>query len=54
MSKISNEVMKLMEETMQNWKEELTAEGKRLAVFKIQSGIIQGDALSSLLFVIAK
>ena len=50
--KISAEVMKFIEETMKNWREELTAGSKSLAEVKIQRGIFQGDVLSSLLFVI--
>ena len=50
---ISDEVIKLIVETMKNWRVELTVEGKNLAEVKIQRGIFQGDVLSSLLFVIA-
>ena len=38
---------------MKTWRVELTAGGRILAESKIQRGIFQGDALSSLLFVIA-
>ena len=38
---------------MKTWKVELTAGGKSLAKVKIQRIIFQGDALSSLLFIIA-
>ena len=51
--KISDEVINFITEAMKNWKMELTAEGKTLAEGKIQRGIFHGDALSSLLFVIA-
>ena len=37
---------------MQTWRVELTAAGKTLAWVKIQLGILQGDAISPLLFVI--
>ena len=37
---------------MKNWREELTV-GKSLVEVKIQRGIFQGDALLSLLFVLA-
>ena len=47
MYKISDKVIKFIEKTMNNWRVELTARGKSLA-----EGKIQGDALSSLLFVI--
>ena len=52
MYKISDKVIKFIEETMKNWRVELTAGGKNFAEVKIQKGIFQGDALSSLLFVI--
>ena len=38
---------------MQTWRLQLTAGGQSLAEVKIQRGIFQGDAQSSLLFVIA-
>ena len=38
---------------MKNWRVILTEGGRRLAEVKIREGIFQGDALSSLLFVIA-
>ena len=53
MYKISNEVIKFIKNTMENWRVELTARGKRLTKMKIQRGIFQRDALSPLLFVIA-
>ena len=37
---------------MKNWNLELTVEGKTSAEVKVQRGILQGDALTSLLFVI--
>ena len=51
MYNISAKVINFIENTMENWRVELTAEGKSLAEVKIQRGIFQGDALSSLLFV---
>ena len=53
MYKISGKVIKFMENTMQNWRVELTPGRKSLTVVKILSGIFLGDALSPLLFVIA-
>ena len=53
MYKIVYKVIKFIEETMKNWREELTAEGESLAEMKIQRCIFQGDALSPLLFIIA-
>ena len=43
--KISNKVKRFIEKTMKNWRVELTAGGKTLAVVKIQRCIFQGDAL---------
>ena len=53
MYKISHEVINFIKKTMKIWRVELTAGGKSLAETKIQRGIFQGDALSSLLFIIA-
>ncbi len=47
MYKISGEVIKFIENTMENWRVELTTGGKSLTLVKIQ-----GDALSLLRFVI--
>ena len=46
MYKISDEVIKFIEETMKNWRVKLTAGGKSLVEVKIQRGMFQGDALS--------
>ena len=53
MYKISDKVINFIDKTMKTWRVELTAEGRRLAEAKIQRGIVQGDALSPLLFIIA-
>ena len=53
MYKISHEVINFIEKTMKIWRVELTAGGRSLAETKIQRGVFQGDALSSLLFIIA-
>ena len=53
MYKISDEIIKFIENTMENLRVELTAGGKSLAEVNIQRWIFQGDALSPLLFVIA-
>ena len=53
MYKISHEVINFIEQTMKTWRVELTAGGRRIAETEIQRGIIQGDALSPLLFIIA-
>ena len=41
-----------IEKNMKAWRVELTAGKRSLAEAKIQRGIFQGDALSSLLFII--
>ena len=51
MYKISDEVINFIEKTMKTWEGELTAGGKRLTEVKIQIGIFQRDALSSLQFM---
>ena len=51
MYKISHGVINLIEHTMKIWRMELTAGGRSIAEAKIQRGIIQGDALSPLLFI---
>ena len=53
MYKITGEVVKFTEHTMENWRVELKIGGKNLTEVKIQRGIFQGDALTPLLFVIA-
>ena len=42
-----------IEQTMKIWRVELTAGGISIAETKIQRGIFQGDAILSLLFIIA-
>ena len=49
MFKISGEVIKFIENTMKNWRQEITKGEKRLAEAKIQIGSILGDALLQLL-----
>ena len=53
MYKIPDQIVQYIEKTMQTWKVELTAGGQSLAELKIQRCIIQRDALSPLLFLIA-
>ena len=53
MYKISDEVVNFIEKTMKTWKMKLTAGGRSLAEAKVQRGIFHGEALSSLLFIIA-
>ena len=50
---MSHETINFIEKTMKNWRVELTAGGKSLAETKIHIGILQGDAQSPLLFIIA-
>ena len=52
MYKISGEVIKFIENTIENWRVELQQDEKCLAEVKIHKGIYQGDAPSPLLFVI--
>ena len=51
--KISHEFRNFIEKNIQTWRVELIASGRSLTETKIQRGIFQGDALSSLLFMIA-
>ena len=51
MYKISEKILKFIEEAMKNGRVELTAGGKSLAGVKIQRGIFQEDALLPLIFV---
>ena len=51
MYKISHEVINFFEKTMQNWRVELTAEGRSLAETKIQRGIFQEDTLLPIIFL---
>ena len=50
--KISYEVINFIEQTIKTWRVDLRAGGRSIAETKIQRGIFQGDALSSLLFII--
>ena len=53
MYKISDEVINFIEKTMKTWRVELTTEWKSLAETKIQRGILQRNAQSPLLFIVA-
>ena len=53
MYKISHEVIKFIEQTIETWRVELTAGGRSIAETKNQRGIFQEVALSPLLFIIA-
>ena len=52
MYKISDDVIKFIENTMKYWTVDLPVRGKTLAKVKIQREIFQGDALLPLIFVI--
>ena len=52
MYKISSEIIKFIEETKKKSRVEFIVEGKLFDEAKIQGVSFQGDALSSLLFVI--
>ena len=52
MYKISDEVIKYIKNTKQNWRVELRTRGKSIPKGKIQRRNFQGDSLSPLLFVI--
>ena len=49
---VSEDIMQMVEKSMQNWKTKLTSAGKELAEVQIRRSIFQGDNLSPLLFVI--
>ena len=53
MYKISNKVLNFIEKTMKTSRVELTAGETNIAEVKIQRGILQGDALSQFIFIIA-
>ena len=53
MYKISGEVIKFIENTIEKWRVKLTVGGKSLTEVKIHWEMFQGDVLSPLLFVIA-
>ena len=48
---VAENVRSLLGDSMNEWKTELTADGKSLGVVDIKRGIFQGDSLSPLLFV---
>ena len=49
----SDEIINLIEKTMETWRVEFITGGKRLAEAKIQKGIFKRDELSPLLFGLA-
>ena len=52
MYKMSDEIISLISNAMENWRIELIPGELTLAEIKIQRSIFQGDSLSSLLFII--
>ena len=53
MYRIPDGIIMSTEKTREDWRAKLTARGRSLAQVKIQRGIFLGDALSTLLFIIA-
>ena len=49
---VSENIMQMVENSIQNWKTMFTSAGKGLAEIHIRRDIFQGDSLSLLLFVI--
>ena len=49
---VSEEIRRIVKESMKSWKVELTYGNDVLGEVKIERGIFQGDSLSPLLFVI--
>ena len=49
---VSENIMQMVENSMQNWKTTFTSAGKELPEVPIRRSFFQGDSLSSLLFVI--
>ena len=47
----ADNMVRLLENSMKNWKTQLTANGADLGTVRIRRGIFQGDSLSPLLFV---
>ena len=51
--KVAKNIKELLEQSMGNWKTDLTANGEVLGEVEIRRGIFQGDSLSPLLFIVA-
>ena len=49
---IPNEITKFIEHAMRNWSIDLNHSGKYIGQARIEKGILQGDSLSPLLFVL--
>ena len=50
---VADNMQKVLVNSMEKWKTELTSGGQKLMTVKIRRGILQGDSLSPLLFVLA-
>ena len=50
---VADNVVRLLENSMENWKTQLTASGADLGIVQIRRGIFQGDSLSPFLYVTA-
>jgi len=52
MFEIAENVKKVLTDSMETWKTELTSSGERLGVIHLRRELFQGDNLSPLLFVL--
>ena len=50
---VAEKMQKVLGNNMKKWKTELMSQGQKLGIMRIRRGIIQGDSLSLLLFVLA-
>ena len=50
---VAENMEKVLGNSMKKWKTELMSQGQKLGIMRIRRGIIQGDSLSLLLFVLA-
>ena len=50
---VAEKMQKVLGNSMKKWKTELMSQGQKLGIMRIRRGIIQGDSLSLLLFVLA-
>ena len=50
---VAEKMQKVLGNSMKKWKTELMSQGQKLGIMRIRRGIIQGNSLSLLLFVLA-
>ena len=50
---VAEKMQKVLGNSMKKWKTERMSQGQKLGIMRIRRGIIQGDSLSLLLFVLA-